>query len=286
MSGSLSKEQIDQYWKDGILFPFQAMETDEALSLVPRYVQLRNRMANWTKSMQLLKSYLVMPWVNEVVRNPRILEVVESLLGPNFFVWGASFFAKQPSSSKHVGWHQDLLYWGLEPDDGVLTAWLALTDAQAENGAMQIVPGSHRGDLRYHSEAQDDDNMLMGDQNIPLTEEERQNACIVELNPGQFSVHHSMNIHGSGPNLSDRDRIGISINYISTHVVQKKDNGVDAAMLVRGVDEYNHLIHEAPAESEFAPEGIAEYKRSIGMPSGLGTKEGVVHDIIQYDNIV
>ncbi len=286
MNTGLTQEQIEQYWSEGYIAQLHAISELEARALVPKFEQVRNRMSSWVASAQLLKSHLVVPWVNNLVRNPNILNAVESLLGPNIFVWGATFFAKMPENTKHVGWHQDLLYWGLQPDNGVLTVWLALTDAHEDNGAMRLVPGSHQKGIRHHSESEDSDNMLMGDQNIPLSDEELERAVTIELEPGQFSMHHSMTIHGSGPNLSSRARIGASINYISTDVVQLKNNGLDSAMLVRGVDDYGHFENEIPPQTEFASEGIAEYKKAIGMPSGLGTKEfDMAKSLIQYDKI-
>ena len=281
----LTRSQMDRYWAEGVVYPCAALEPHEALCLIPKFDVLRERMSNWTCSSQILKSYLVAPWVNDLVRNPKILDCVESILGPNILVWGATFFAKQPSNNLYVGWHQDLTYWGLEPADGVLTVWLALSDAVIANGAMQVVIGSHKNGVRQHYLEKDDTNMLMSAQNARLIDADQERITAVELQPGEFSMHHSLLLHGSGANTSKRPRIGLSINYISTEVIQRKNNGTDVGMLVRGVDEYGHFVHEPSPDAEFSTQGLLQYRQSIAMPGGLGTVDEMHNDIVCFENI-
>ena len=286
MTQSINSSQIQNYWNNGVVYPLTALQQDEALSLIPRFMAIKERMSGWTASKQILKAHLVSTWVNEITRNSRILDAVECLLGPNILLWGATFFAKEPNQSLHVGWHQDLLYWGLQPPDGVLTVWLALSDALEDNGAMQVICGSHLDGIRHHSNSFDGNNMLMGDQNAELTKEDLKRRVTVELLPGQFSMHHSMVLHGSGPNTSDRSRIGLSINYISTDVIQLKNQGQDTAMLVRGTDYYQHFEQEQAPSAEFTPEAISQYRKSITMPSGLATVDDMTDSIVNFDKIV
>ncbi|MHA1538524.1 MAG: phytanoyl-CoA dioxygenase family protein [Alphaproteobacteria bacterium] len=64
-------------------------------------------------------------------------------------------------------------------------------------------------------------------------------AADVALKAGEFSLHHVLLAHGSHPNKTDNRRIGLAIRYIPTSVRQTKIR--DAAMLVRGVDNYGHF---------------------------------------------
>ena len=282
----MTPEQIDKYWKEGVVFPFTAFDEEYAGSLIPEFFALQERMSSWTSSKQLLKTNLVSTWVYQICCNARILDEVECILGPNLMVWGATFFAKQPGHGLHVGWHQDLRYWGLQPPDGVLTVWLGLTDASVQNGAMQIIRGSHLGPMRHHSNSYDENNMLMSDQSIELTSEDLGDRQTVELKAGQFSLHHSMIIHGSGPNNSDGPRIGLSLNYISVDVIQLKNRGHDSAMLVRGVDYFNNFEKELAPKSDFSPESIKQFRKSIVLPCGLATVEGKTDSIINFENII
>jgi ectoine hydroxylase-related dioxygenase (phytanoyl-CoA dioxygenase family) len=56
---------------------------------------------------------------------------------------GEQLFHQEPHSPQTVGWHQDAYYWPMAPHNSV-TVWLAFDDVDERNGAMQIIPGSHR----------------------------------------------------------------------------------------------------------------------------------------------
>ena len=86
------------------------------------------------------KPHLLFTWLADLVRHPAILDAVEDVLGPNLLVWSTSFFIKAAGDPAYVSWHQDATYWGpSEPD--VVTAWLAVTDATVDNGAMRMRAG-------------------------------------------------------------------------------------------------------------------------------------------------
>ena len=99
-----------------------------------------------------MRSYcnLVLPFVDEITRDPAITDHVAELLGDDLIVFGCSFFTKEAKSSSYVSWHQDLHYWGLDNDDEV-TAWLALSPATKASGCMRFVPGSHRKVLEHRT---------------------------------------------------------------------------------------------------------------------------------------
>ncbi|MDE0308304.1 MAG: phytanoyl-CoA dioxygenase family protein [Acidiferrobacterales bacterium] len=284
-NGMLTDGQVNTYWQQGIVAPLTAYDEHEALSMIPNFLALRERMAGWIESKQLVKTHLVSTWVNEVVRNPRILDAVESILGPNILMWGASFFAKEPGDTAHVGWHQDLRYWGLQPPNGVLSVWLALTDASEDNGAMQVIRASHENGFRSHDNSDDKNNMLLSGQNAQLTPQDEHNRLMVELRPGQFSMHHSMVLHGSGANSSDRSRVGLSIAYIAADVIQLRNGGHDSAMLVRGTDMFGNFELESGPEADFSRQAIENFRRSIAMPSGLARAEDRTDSIVNFNNI-
>ena len=80
-----------------------------------------------------LKAHLLHPPLYDLLFQPRILDAVESILGPNLLVWGSGFFYKKPRDGGFVSWHQDSTYWGLERFD-IVTAWVAITPSRRENG--------------------------------------------------------------------------------------------------------------------------------------------------------
>ena len=95
----------------------------------------------------------------EIVMNPRIHDLVEGIIGPNFYCWASSFFIKEPFSSATVGWHQDAYYWPMFPHHTV-TVWLAFDDVDEKNGGMKVVPGSHLHGLLKHQRSTHTDSIL------------------------------------------------------------------------------------------------------------------------------
>jgi len=170
--------------------------------------------------------------------NPRILDLVEGILGPNFFMWASSFFIKEPFSTATVGWHQDAYYWPMTPQHSV-TVWLAFDDVDAENGAMKIIPGSHIGGVIKHRRSNQSDSILTLELEGGSFREDI--AVQFKLKAGEISLHDDRAIHGSPANPSPRRRAGLTVRYSGTEV--KNDLSVNPnfkAYLCRGVDQHKH----------------------------------------------
>ena len=88
------------------------------------------------------------------------------------------------------------------------------------------------------------------------------------LDAGEASLHHHRMVHGSGPNQSDTDRLGVSISYMPTTAHNPKRT--DSATLVRGVDDFGNFEFEAVPDSDFSEAAIAEFRRAITAPGGGG----------------
>src|SRR5205085_11274214 len=73
-----------------------------------------------------------------------VLDIVESLIGPDIALWSSHFIAKPPGVGKRVPWHEDSAYWGqvLDPME-VVTVWLAIDPSTEQNGCMRIIPRTH-----------------------------------------------------------------------------------------------------------------------------------------------
>ena len=162
--------------------------------------------------------HLISTVLDKVSHNSKILDVVESIIGKDILVCGTTLFIKNPDKKGFVSFHQDAKYIGLEPHNWV-TGWLAVTDANEENGCMRMLKGSHKKDLKFHDQKFDEYNLLTRGQTI-------ENILINETTPvilkaGQLSLHHPKIIHGSGLNKSKERRIGFAIqSYIGTNVDQ------------------------------------------------------------------
>ena len=236
MKYTLSPEQARRYAQDGILQPLPALDAHETAALRAQY----ETHANILTGRGGRKAYLLHPWLNALVRHPRILDAVASLLGPNLFCWGGQFFAKPVGDKAYVSWHQDATYWGLSSND-VVTAWVALTPSTVVSGCMQVVPGTHHVQVP-HEDKFDEDNMLTRGQEIAVRVDPAL-VVNVELQPGQMSLHHVLLFHGSESNRADHARVGYAIRYIPTHLRQLAPIR-DSALLVRGHDDQGHFDHE------------------------------------------
>jgi non-haem Fe2+, alpha-ketoglutarate-dependent halogenase len=201
---------------------------------------------------------LIFTWANDLIRRPTILDAVEDILGPNLLVWSTSFFIKGARDPSYVSWHQDSTYWGLSHPD-VVTAWLALSASIVENGCMRVIPGSHLKDQLPHQDTFAENNLLTRGQEV-MVEVDAADAVDVELQPGEFSLHHVRLVHGSDPNPADYRRIGYAIRYIPTYVRQT-EGPRDCATLVRGVDNYNHFDMEPAPKADLDPEAVALHRR-------------------------
>jgi ectoine hydroxylase-related dioxygenase (phytanoyl-CoA dioxygenase family) len=254
----LTGEQIEQYRELGFCSPVTVLSADEAAAA---RAQLEAHEANLGRQIgpdQRSKSHYLFTWVDDLMRNDRILDAVEDLIGPNILCWGSIFWIKEPHTPSYVGWHQDLQYWGLDTDD-LVNVWVALAPASEAAGCMSVLPGSHRERLD-HVETYHQDNMLTRGQELTIDIGSR-SPIPMPLEPGQISLHNGRSAHGSGPNTTDDRRIGLSFQYMPTSAKQTLVDW-DTAALVRGIDDYNHFEHGARPESDLHPDAVAFHARA------------------------
>ena len=183
------------------------------------------------------------------------------MLGPNLLVWGSSFFNKEPRDPGYVSWHQDSTYWGLDPAD-IVTAWVAISESTAENGAMRVMPDTHLMEQVPHRDTFAAGNLLSRGQEIAV-EVDDSKAVMLTLQPGEMSLHHVRIIHGSDPNPSGKRRIGFAIRYLPTYVRQVVGSH-DSATLVRGVDEFHNFQPEQRPDADFSPAARAFHAKITG----------------------
>jgi chlorinating enzyme len=260
MPKCLTDDAVAAYRRDGFCFPVPVLSPDE----VKRF---RNSMeSHEAKTGEPLqgnfrhKAHLLFTWVDELVHHPKILDAAEDVLGPNLLCWTTNFFIKEPQSAGFVSWHQDAFYWGLSKDD-VMTAWVALTPANLQNGCMKFLPRSQTQDHLKHVDTFHKDNLLSRGQEIAVKVETDDTVdCI--LNPGEMSLHHVKLVHGSEPNRSNDRRIGLAIRYISTDVRQLKVR--DSATLVRGTDRDGNFDHEPRPRRDLDEAALAAHADAVG----------------------
>jgi len=188
--------------------------------------------------------------------HPAVLDAVEDLIGPNILLLHSTLFIKEPRTTQVAAWHQDSTYFGLTSDDFV-TSWIALSEATAKSGFMKYIPGLEVGQVPHLRGYPGSMNSLA---QAVATDVDESSAVQAALMPGEFSLHHSLTLHFSGPNQSDDRRIGFGCNYIPTHV-RSQGTIQRTATLVRGVDEYNYYGAERLPTTGTEAEAVLEHDR-------------------------
>ncbi len=176
-----------------------------------------------------LGAWRITPGFHDVLWNPRFLVAASQLLGnvPVRF-WHDQLFWKPAKQGGVVAWHQDYSYWTRTKPVAHITCWCSLDDATIENGCLQYVPGSQRWGL-LEKPALAGDLMEIIDY---LTLEQRQafNPIPAEVKAGECIFHHSLTLHGSGENKSNRPRRAFVINAFADGVISDSDE-----VLLKGV---------------------------------------------------
>mgnify|MGYP006277919407 FL=1 len=250
MDPRLSPDAVARYHADGFLAPIDVFTEAEAAAL---RADLEALEAAHGPVHYKAKPHLVMRVADRLAHAPGVLDAVAAVLGEDLLIWDSGFIIKEPGTESFVSWHQDLTYWGLDDEDGVVTAWVALSPADEMTGCMRMIPGSHRAGVAPHAETEDAANVLSRGQTA-LADEAAAQAC--PLRPGQMSLHHGWTLHASAPNRGADRRIGLAINFLRPSVRQTALSE-DFATLARGADRFGHFRPEPRPAADFAPEAVA-----------------------------
>ena len=263
---SLTDAEIQQYRQDGLLFPKPALSAEKAAEYLATLERYETETGGPVNGKYRYKCHLVFPWINELMRDPSILDMVEDLIGPDIMVWSSHLYPKEPGDGRFISWHQDSAHWGLETDN-ILTIWIALTPANRLNGCMRMLPGSQKTGTVEHRDTWEPKNILTRGQTIADAIDEAR-AVWVELEPGQASIHHLYMWHSSPPNTTDQRRVAVALRYITPRAHQTRADR-DFATLVRGQDAYGHFEPEPRPQTTMDPamvrfhEEIAEIQGAI-----------------------
>jgi hypothetical protein len=246
MTTTASPEQVEQYERDGILFPMSVLSQDEVSRFRSAFEDLESRLGGRPQHRQLIQPHLCYRWAYDLATHPAILDVVEAIIGPDILVHSASVFPKYPHDPDSILWHQDGYYWGLSAPR-LVSAWVALTDSTIENGCMRVVAGTHKKEVLPHARSSREKNTRLSLEVAVDVDEAR--ATDVILKAGEMSLHHPYIIHGSNPNQTDEKRIGFAIRFVATRVKQSLLH--HAVILARGCDDYHHfeMLKEPPTDN-------------------------------------
>ncbi len=258
--GQLSADAVDRYRADGFLYPIRVADAAIASDWRTEIESVERR---WNGDPALTRPFtdyaranfhVVCAAAARLAHTRSMLDVVESIIGPDIVCWMTELIVKEAHSAKVLTMHQDLTYWGLDGADGLVTAWLALTEAHPANGGMQFVRGSHLAGQVAHRDTFGRNNLLSRGQEITV-DYDPADVCDVVLRPGELSLHHGLMFHGSGPNTTDDRRVGLVFRFVAPSVAQRV-GAADYGMVVRGVNRTSNLLSTPVPMIDFAPESI------------------------------
>ena len=234
----LNSNQLKQYNELGYIAPIDAISADQAFEARKEIELIEKELPNEIDKSGRYNVHLISPKLDSIVHNSKILDAVETIIGENILVCSTTLFIKNPNEEGFVSYHQDAKYIGLEPHNWV-TAWVAITNSNENNGCMKMWPKSHLN-IKEHYEKFNEGNLLTRGQTVENVPDDEVRS--IELKAGQMSLHHPRIVHGSGVNKSNDRRIGFVIqSYIGTNV--KQTLGKNSVQIARGEDKFqNHEV--------------------------------------------
>jgi ectoine hydroxylase-related dioxygenase (phytanoyl-CoA dioxygenase family) len=228
---ALTQEQIDSFWTNGFLRVGQVLDEEEIELLRQEYDHefelaraghgsFRNLAIDHTDDLETKnkaeKQMLQIMQMCErnihfrrLVYHPRILDVIEDLIGPNIQLFHDQALYKPAYHGGPVHWHQDNAYWRCTPSN-LVSAWLTLDDVDIDNGAMQFLPGTHLTPVG-HERSQSSSALL--DSSGQIKDESQK--VVVDLPAGGIAIHHCQTLHYTAPNTTSRQRRAFAIHFMT-----------------------------------------------------------------------
>ena len=221
------------------------------------------------------------PAVFRLLTNPRLLDLVEALIGPEIYSNPVQHVRIKPpevvipdgpndSAVAVTPWHQDQGVTTPDADESrILTVWIPITDATVENGCMLVIPGSHREGLTFHCPGTETQPEL----HIPDSGLRLEDAAPVPMQAGQVLFMNRRTKHASLGNQSDDIRWSFDLRYNPTGQPTGRSafpgfvarSRSDPASVLSDPREWADLWHAARAS--LAERSKPVFNRWVGSPA-------------------
>lgn len=236
----LSKDQIDRFRDQGFLKVGRIMEEAQADTLRHRMFDViggcahgkaeavRDFFSDEKKSViQIVNIWEADDLFRQHLYNPAICEMVAELIGTDTLrVWHDQVQFKPPRIGGPTDWHQDHPYWPIIQPADLVSAWVALDDADEENGCMSMVPQSHKWGAHKGGTIGTDPSSFLPTPDLSLLPPDAKIEIVpCPIKKGEVMFHHCLTWHGSPPNKSDRGRPAIAVHYMPGYTRYEKDPG-------------------------------------------------------------
>lgn len=161
---------------------------------------------------RLLSAYSRDPVFRELATDSDIAAALRVLIGTPDVMLSQNHhncvMTKMPGFSSETHWHQDIRYWRFDRPE-LVSVWTALGDESIENGALRIIPGTHKGDF---GRGRFDAKLFLRpelDENTALID----SAIDCELQAGDVLFFHSRTFHAAGRNATQTAKLSIAYTY-------------------------------------------------------------------------
>lgn len=220
MHGILSNEQIESYQQKGYLVLRQQFSKEEVslwqaecnrlLSLDdiidPLNVRVGFRSLDGKPYVEKFDPLVdISPVFNHLSQDERILTPLRDLYMDEPLLFKDKLIFKFPGVSGYT-MHQDATYWQVFPYDGLISVMVAVDGASEENGGLELFPG-------YHDRLRSKPGELRNMNAEEIAELDLSSGDLVETEPGDMILFHSLTPHRSGPNRADYSRRQLYLTY-------------------------------------------------------------------------
>jgi ectoine hydroxylase-related dioxygenase (phytanoyl-CoA dioxygenase family) len=174
--------------------------------------------------------------IRKFISQAKIVDLLSPIAGPDIWVRWDQAVEKQPGAGTFP-WHQDNQYSSLK--DQHFQFWISMTSMTADNGGLWVVPGSHKGLLKFES----DDSHVVYKGNTD-------NKAFISAEPGDVVIFSSFLLHSTTPNITQNSRWAYVVEYMQMGTI---DPYIDAPYLVVAKEGKPHLeyVEELPNQNSF-----------------------------------
>jgi phytanoyl-CoA hydroxylase len=155
----------------------------------------------------------------------RAWQLARAVMGDDMAIDFDMLINKAPGTDTETPWHQDAAYWPELPDSRSMSFWIALDEAEIDNGCMWYIPGSHKEPMRPHRQ--------IGSGGALKCDASEDEGEPVELSVGGATIHSGYTLHYTRGNCTDRPRRALIINFRPQSMIQlEREKGFDHGLAV------------------------------------------------------
>ena len=217
----MTPTQVEEFKTEGLVAFDTVFSSDEVQTFAAAYDNCLERLrqeqglknirqgqlddGTQTEVNQIRCAHLFHPVFADLVRDARILDRIETLIGANLRLILCQGLYKPAHTGGEIGWHQDDYYFQVSKPDAVVSCWMAFDDVTPENGCMWVIPRAHTQLWEHHNA--EPNGFIMSDPDEPA-------AVAVPMSAGQIMFHHGATPHRTLPNTTDQPRRALAIHYM------------------------------------------------------------------------